>query len=199
MPTFSRNLEQSLHRALALANERHHEYATLEHLLLALIDDQDARRRHARLQRRPRQVAPQPDRLSGSGAGKPGRRGQRGFQAHRRLSAGDPARRHPRAVLRSRGSDRRQRAGGDLCRTRKPCRLFPAGAGHDALRRGELHQSRHRQAARNVRIAPGARRRRGHRRQVGRRAQEEGRRARGLLRQPQQEGARGQDRSADRP
>ena len=37
MPTFSRSLEQSLHRALALANERHHEYATLEHLLLALI------------------------------------------------------------------------------------------------------------------------------------------------------------------
>ena len=42
MPTFSRSLEQSLHRALAVANERHHEYATLEHLLLALIDDQDA-------------------------------------------------------------------------------------------------------------------------------------------------------------
>src|SRR5260370_11154281 len=42
MPPFSRNLEQSLHRALALANERHHEYATLEHLLLALLDDPDA-------------------------------------------------------------------------------------------------------------------------------------------------------------
>jgi ATP-dependent Clp protease ATP-binding subunit ClpA len=42
MPTFSRSLEQSLHRALALANERHHEYATLEHLLLALVEDQDA-------------------------------------------------------------------------------------------------------------------------------------------------------------
>src|SRR5438045_1958097 len=42
MPTFSRNLEQSLHRALARASERHHEYATLEHLLLALLDDQDA-------------------------------------------------------------------------------------------------------------------------------------------------------------
>src|SRR5580698_10497157 len=42
MPTFSRSLEQSLHRALALANERHHEYAMLEHLLLALIEDQDA-------------------------------------------------------------------------------------------------------------------------------------------------------------
>jgi ATP-dependent Clp protease ATP-binding subunit ClpA len=38
----SRNLERTLHRALALANERHHEYATLEHLLLALTDDQDA-------------------------------------------------------------------------------------------------------------------------------------------------------------
>src|SRR5947208_16990255 len=42
MPTFSRSLEQSLHRALALANERHHEYATLEHLLLSLLDDRDA-------------------------------------------------------------------------------------------------------------------------------------------------------------
>lgn len=37
----SRNLEQSLHRALALATERNHEYATLEHLLLSLTDDQD--------------------------------------------------------------------------------------------------------------------------------------------------------------
>jgi len=42
VPSFSRSLEQALHRALALANERHHEYATLEHLLLALVDDQDA-------------------------------------------------------------------------------------------------------------------------------------------------------------
>ncbi|HEY8063512.1 MAG TPA: ATP-dependent Clp protease ATP-binding subunit ClpA [Methylosinus sp.] len=42
MPTFSRNLKQSLDRALASARERHHEYATLEHLLLSLIDDQDA-------------------------------------------------------------------------------------------------------------------------------------------------------------
>ena len=38
----SRNLEQTLHRALAIANEKHHEYATLEHLLLALASDQDA-------------------------------------------------------------------------------------------------------------------------------------------------------------
>ncbi len=38
----SRNLEQTLHRALALAKDRNHEYATLEHLLLSLSDDQDA-------------------------------------------------------------------------------------------------------------------------------------------------------------
>jgi len=42
LPSFSRSLEQALHRALALAGERRHEYATLEHLLLALVDDQDA-------------------------------------------------------------------------------------------------------------------------------------------------------------
>jgi ATP-dependent Clp protease ATP-binding subunit ClpA len=42
MPTFSQSLEQSLHRALGIANERHHQYATLEHLLLSLIDDADA-------------------------------------------------------------------------------------------------------------------------------------------------------------
>ena len=42
MPGFSNSLEKSLHRALALASERHHEYATLEHLLLALTEDNDA-------------------------------------------------------------------------------------------------------------------------------------------------------------
>lgn len=42
MPSFSRSLEKALHQALALANERQQEYATLEHLLLALLDDQDA-------------------------------------------------------------------------------------------------------------------------------------------------------------
>ncbi len=42
MPTFSPSLEKALHQALTYANERHHEYATLEHLLLALIDDGDA-------------------------------------------------------------------------------------------------------------------------------------------------------------
>ena len=38
----SKNLERALRRALALANARSHEFATIEHLLLALVDDQDA-------------------------------------------------------------------------------------------------------------------------------------------------------------
>ena len=42
MPSFSRNLEETLHRAVAYANQRKHEYATLEHLLLSLTDDGDA-------------------------------------------------------------------------------------------------------------------------------------------------------------
>jgi ATP-dependent Clp protease ATP-binding subunit ClpA len=40
--SFSRPLEVALHRALAYANERYHEHATLEHLLLALMVDADA-------------------------------------------------------------------------------------------------------------------------------------------------------------
>ena len=44
MPSFSTTLEQAIHAALALANERRHEFATLEHLLLALLDEPDATR-----------------------------------------------------------------------------------------------------------------------------------------------------------
>ncbi len=42
MPSFSNTLEQAIHGALALANARRHELATLEHLLLSLIDEPDA-------------------------------------------------------------------------------------------------------------------------------------------------------------
>ena len=44
MPSFSTTLEQSIHGALALANARKHELATLEHLLLSLIDEPEAAR-----------------------------------------------------------------------------------------------------------------------------------------------------------
>ena len=42
MPSFAESLEKTLHQALKNASDRSHEYATLEHLLLALIDDGDA-------------------------------------------------------------------------------------------------------------------------------------------------------------
>ncbi|MBL0769039.1 ATP-dependent Clp protease ATP-binding subunit ClpA [Sphingopyxis sp. XHP0097] len=42
MPSFSESLEKTLHNALKAASERHHEYATLEHLLSALVDDDHA-------------------------------------------------------------------------------------------------------------------------------------------------------------
>jgi len=42
MSMLSKNLEKSLHRAFALAGERRNEYATLEHLLLAMTEDEDA-------------------------------------------------------------------------------------------------------------------------------------------------------------
>jgi len=42
MPAFTRDLEHTLHNALAEASRRHHEYATLEHLLLALAGDTHA-------------------------------------------------------------------------------------------------------------------------------------------------------------
>ena len=42
MPSLSRGLEESLHRAIASASSRKHEFATLEHLLLALLDDKEA-------------------------------------------------------------------------------------------------------------------------------------------------------------
>ena len=42
MPSFARELEQTLHNALGEASRRRHEYATLEHLLMALIDDTHA-------------------------------------------------------------------------------------------------------------------------------------------------------------
>jgi ATP-dependent Clp protease ATP-binding subunit ClpA len=42
MPSFAAALESTLHKALEAASSRRHEYATLEHLLLALIDDEHA-------------------------------------------------------------------------------------------------------------------------------------------------------------
>ena len=42
MPSFSKSLENCIHSALGIANEHQHELTTLEHLLLALVDEPDA-------------------------------------------------------------------------------------------------------------------------------------------------------------
>ncbi len=44
MPSLTKTLEESIRRAIRLANDRRHEFATLEHLLLSLIDEPDAAR-----------------------------------------------------------------------------------------------------------------------------------------------------------
>ena len=168
MPVFSRALEKTLRKALALANERRHEYATLEHLLLALIDDPDAaavlRACNVDLDQLRKNVVA----ISRHRTRQPGRRNDRRGEGDRGLPARRAARGDPRPVVGPRGGDGRQRAGGDLRRAREPRRLFPARAGHDPLRRGQLHQPRHRQAARPVGpVAHAARRRRGRRRARG--------------------------------
>ena len=199
MASFSTSLEQALRRALQYANERSHEYATLEHLLLALVDDRDA----AAVMRacavdldvlRDKLVD-----LSRQRAREPGHRHAWRGAADRRLPAGDSSRRRPCAVFRPRGGDGRQRAGGGVRRAREPCCVLPARAEHDAVRRGQLYQPRHRQAGRHVRAARGEGRGRGCCDRRWRRG-EEARAgcARGLLHQPQSESARWPHRSLDR-
>ena len=97
----SRNLEQTLHRALSLASERRHEYATLEHLLLGLADDTDAatvlRACGVDLDKLRSDLAEFLDKdLAGLATDRAGRP-----QADRRLPARGAARGDPRAVLRA--------------------------------------------------------------------------------------------------
>ena len=193
MPTFSRSLEQSLHRALALANERHHEYATLEHLLLALIDDQDAaavmRACNVDLDKLQRNLVDylesELDNLVTDGGedSKPTAGFQRVIQ---------------RAVIHVQSSGREEVTGANVL-----VAIFAERESHAAYFLQEQDMTRYdavNYISHGIAKRPGlsesragARRRRGHRRQGRRRrrrAEEEGRRARGLLRQPQQEGAR---------
>ncbi len=152
----SRNLEQTLHRALVPGQR---PAARIRH---AGASAARPRRRHrcrhraARLRRRSRQAAQRSGRVPRQGPRRPRHRPGRRSEADRRLPARRAARRDPCAVLRPRRGDRRQRAGGAVLRAGEPCGLFPAAAGHDPARRGEFHQPRHRQGAGPVRAAAGA-------------------------------------------
>ena len=141
MPSFSRNLEQSLHRALAIANERHHEYATRTSAV-RLTDDVTPRscglfgrsrllkKIFANISTRTRQLISEDRRTPSRWRDFNASSSERSFMFS------------PRG-----GRHRRQCARRDFCRAREPRRLFPAGAGHDQVRRGQLHQPRDSQAA----------------------------------------------------
>ena len=191
----SRNLEQTLHRALALANERRHEYATLEHLLLALTDD----------------TTPRPCCAPAASTSTSCKRDLTEF-LDKDLAGlvtdrgGDPKptagfqRVVQRAAIHVQSSGRDEVTGANVL-----VALFSERESHAVYflqqqdmtpaRRGELHQPRHRQGAGPRRAAPGAGRRQPPERseepekrgEAARRPQPG--RAVQLLRQPQQEGA----------
>ena len=196
MPSFARELEQTLHTALAEASSRRHEYATLEHLLLALIEDVHASKvMHAcgvdlgELREAVRNY------LDSELESLQGRRRDRSL-ADQRLPARRPARDPPRPVFGPRRGDRRQRAGRALLRARKLCGLFPPAAGHEPARCGQLHQPRRRQGRCRDRDS----RSEGRRGAAEGRGQEEVRkRAQAVHRQSQREGRGRPRRSADRP
>ena len=194
----SRDLEKSLHRALALAVERRHEFATLEHLLYALLEDADAiavlKACGVDLERLERELETFIDEELESLAtdeaveAKP----TTGFQrvVQRAVLA--------RAVVRPLRGYRRQHPGGDLLRARVARGLLPARAGHVALRRGELHLAPDREGAGPI---GAGRQRLRHRRGRPRGEHRQGRAggARRLLRQPERKGQRRADRPAHRP
>ena len=195
MPSLSRSLEQALHRAIRLASERHHEYATLEHLLLALVDDADAAQVMRACNVDLDALSNALDQICRRGPGDAHHRRWRGRQAHDRIPARRSARGSARAEFRPRRGDRRQRAGRALLRAREPRRVLPPGTEHVAARCRELHEPRHRQAPGHEPVKAGARLRRG-RREFRESGQTGHGRARSLLRQSERQGAQGPHRSA---
>ena len=186
MPSFSRPLEESLHRAVAYANQRKHEYATLEHLLLSLTDDDDAagvmRACDVDLNALKKSLVNYLDVelaslvVDDEDDAKPTAGFQRVIQ---------------RAVIHVQSSGREEVTGANVLvaifsERESHAAYFPARAGHDPLRRGELHRPRHRQEGRRL----GSQERQGRQRRLeldrGRRreAQHQDRRRgpRGLLR-----------------
>ena len=159
----AQELEVSLHMAFMEARQKRHEFITVEHLLLALLDNPSAsevlRACAADIDELRKLLAEfvteHTPILSGRGGRHP---------ADARLPARDPARDPARAVLRQEGSDRRQRAGGDFRREGFARGVFPAPEGRDAPRRRQLHLARHHQGAAGRAVQGASTRRRPSRR-----------------------------------
>ena len=138
--SFNARLEATLHRAVGLAAARKHGSTTLEHLLLALIEDADAadvmRACKVDLGALAKTLTAFVDNELKSLVVSDGE----DPRADRRLPAGCPAGGDSRPDLGPRRGDRRQCAGCDLLRARKRRRRLPAAAGDEPVRRGELHR-----------------------------------------------------------
>ena len=188
----AQELEVSLHMAFVEARQKQHEFITVEHLLLAMLDNPVRGRGAEGLRRGSRRAARRADRLHQRAHAAALAAFGRRHAAHAGLPARDPARDPARAVLGQEGSHRRQRAGRDLRREGIARRLFPQPARRDAARRRQLHRARHHQEpAAEAGEGRGEGRGRGRQRRPGR--------ARRVHDQPQRDGEAGQDRSADRP
>ena len=143
----AQELEVSLHMAFMEARQKRHEFITVEHLLLALLDNPSASEVLRAWRRTWTSCARTAHRLH-QRADPAHRRRRRGrYPADAGLPAGDPARHPARPVLRQEGGHRRQRAGRDLRRKGFARGVLPAAAGRRAPGRGELHLARHHQDA----------------------------------------------------
>ena len=193
MPSFARELEQTLHNALGEASKRRHEYATLEHLLIALVDDDHSSKVMAACGVNRDELRSSVKHYLDNELGA-GRRHQHRPDPDQRVPASRPAGDPARPVVGPRRGHRRQRAGRPVLRARELCGLFPAAAGHEPPRCRHLHQPRSRQG-RHAGGAARSRRRRGKDRERG----QEGKRPQAVHRRPQREGQGRQGRPADRP
>jgi ATP-dependent Clp protease ATP-binding subunit ClpA len=155
----SKNLEETLHRALAHANARQHELATLEHLLLSLTEDQDAvsvlRACNVDIERLRRSLEEFLDEELG------------GLAVDQVVSDAKPTASFQRVIQRAvhhvQMSGREEVTGANVLVaifSERARGLLPPRAGHDPARCGQLHQPRHRQGARGVGNARPRRRRR---------------------------------------
>ena len=190
----SKELEFTLNSAFRDARERQHEFMTVEHLLLALLDNPAAGKVLRACGGRDREAAPGTRAVPRRGYPDAFVQGRARDPADPRISARAPARGVPRAVLGQEGSDRCQRARRDLRRTRIPGRALPQTAGRHPARRRQLHLARDLQGPRP----------RGERRpQLRRRGREAGRAGQekpvgGIRHPPQPTGTARQDRSPHR-
>ena len=189
----SSELEYCLNDAFQRARDERHEFITVEHLLLALLDTPHRHRHVESVRHGPRAPTARAEGIHRGFHAAAARRGRRGHRSA--ADAGFPARaaarRLSRPIERPQRGHSDQRARRDFRREAIAGRLFTGIAGRDAARRRELHFARRAEGA-------GSQQSRSGRRRCRRRAAGRIESARALHDEPQCTGRGGQDRSADR-